>query len=217
MRQILCLMIFLLTFSCLGCNILSGRDVLQINDAIQDDYIVPTAVVGDIRVDIYEVTIDSYCFYFPEMRDLLESRIIKVNPDRQLIGDIGRYPALVHWEDAVAYVEARGVRLPTVDEYKYLAEGNGKYRIGNILPAPSGVSCYWKRVFPKPVDYNGVYSNGYGLNNMFGNATEWTSTKGDVFGLSWDSCMLKMKKQGKIDLFPISRQGGTSGFRCVKG
>ena len=191
---------------CIGCDHFGTEDVIQFNNKLVEN--APTAIVDNLRVDIYEVTIDEYCKYFPEMRDVLIHRIKKVNLDKTLWPPIGRYPALVYYEEALDYTNARGVRLPHTSEYKELAYAKGEYTIGNVNGGIGGIMC--ARVDVKPMKAGSGNRNGLGLFQLMGNASEWAND-GKTFGLSWSTCVIRDK-----DLFPVHTQLGTSGFRCVK-
>jgi len=99
----------------------------------------------------------------------------------------------VSWEDAKAYAEWAGERLPTEAEWEYSARGGlaGKrYAWGDELPPPKDSGNFAdetsKKVFPSWTvinDYNDGYAytatvgsykpNGYGLYDMAGNVWEW--------------------------------------------
>ncbi|XP_078535511.1 inactive C-alpha-formylglycine-generating enzyme 2 isoform X2 [Lissotriton helveticus] len=100
------------------------------------------------------------------------------------------YPVLqVSWNDARAYCEWKGKRLPSEEEWEFAARGglNGKiYPWGNKFQANR--TNLWQGKFPQldtvEDGYHGVSpvtafpsQNNYGLFDMLGNAWEWTASE----------------------------------------
>jgi len=101
---------------------------------------------------------------------------------------MANHPAVeVSWYGATAFCNYYGYRLPTASEWRAVADYDGSYTYGcgtTISHSkanydndnPLDLSSY---PYTSPVDYYPSY--GYGMNDMAGNAREWTSTPRNTY------------------------------------
>jgi formylglycine-generating enzyme len=151
-------------------------------------------------------------------------------PQSSLEGRMDHPVVHVSWNDAQAYCEWAGGRLPTEAEWEYAARGGlvGKpFPWGNELePGGEHRMNVWQGDFPTentcadgfygtcPVD--AFAPNGYGLHNMTGNVWEWCEngfTRGGSY-LCHASYCRRYRVSARNSMEPQSTTGNT-GFRCV--
>lgn len=97
----------------------------------------------------------------------------------------GDYPAVINYDEAVAYCKKNGLRLPNEDEWEYIA-GKSKgldYSWGNQEVDADGVeranyeSLKDEYIELGPVNSLETYCSPYGVVNMAGNVGEWVIGK----------------------------------------
>lgn len=91
-------------------------------------------------------------------------------------GDLARPVTSVSWFAAAAYCRAEGKRLPTVDEWEYVASANATMRDATRDPeATRALLATYARPRPDPLPAVGHGTpNVYGVRDMHGMVWEWT-------------------------------------------
>jgi len=128
----------------------------------------------------------------------------------------------VDWNDATAYAEYVGKRLPREKEWEWAARGSlvGKeYPWGDQEPSSSRAN-YGKNV-GKPTPVGSYPANGYELHDMAGNVAEWCQDwySSDqryrvLRGGSWNNPTTTLRVAYRLNYSPPSGHDDL-GFRCV--
>lgn len=139
--------------------------------------------------------------------------------------DMSNHPVLeVSWYGATAFCNYYGYRLPTEWEWQAVADYDGSFTYGCGATIDFSKANYYAAnplnlsyLLTSPVDHFDSY--GYGMNDMAGNAWEWTSTVNGnnsiLCGGSWGVNDFKCAVSFREDI--SSDKTGTSiGFRVCR-
>ncbi len=140
------------------------------------------------------------------------------NPDQPVVG--------VNWDDAVAYVNWAGKRLPEENEWEKASRGTDgrEYPWGNIKPDQS-LAVFDLEISKGAPTNVGTHLSGvspYGCYDMAGNIWEWCQewyTEGKyrvVRGGSWINHLNILSCAYRSCSVPIGKDNNV-GFRCAKG
>ncbi|MGQ9632441.1 MAG: formylglycine-generating enzyme family protein [bacterium] len=137
-------------------------------DGAPDERPAHTVKIDGFWMDTTEVTND-------EFQRFVESSGHKVEGSWKYDPKRANYPAqFVSWNDASAYAEWAGKRLPTEAEWEYAAGGpnHRRWSLGDTFdPTKYNIPKEGERFELKPVA--SYPPNGFGLYDMSGNAWEW--------------------------------------------
>ena len=180
----------------------------------------PVSVAG-FYIDTHEVTLAQY-------EEFLKRTGHRPLPEETYAHAPGpNYPVVnVTWDDAVAYAEWAGKRLPTEAEWEKAARGGfvgQKYPWGNTSPDGTQANLGGREdKHQRSAPVGSYLPNEFGLYDMLGNVWEWCSDTADpqkrvLRGNSWRE-LPRISWLTERYLIPYPRQhlaGGTVGFRCV--
>ena len=202
------------------------------NSAFPEDKPIP---INAFCIDRTEVTLRAYraCMKAGDCSTTdwgwsEDDHMIKCNAHNNFLN----HPAnCIYWIDATLYCEAQGLRLPTPEEWEYAARGlDGRlYPWGNTNPSNqlcwNGEGNNKRKGRRQSSCAVGAYPKGrspFGLEDMAGNVSEWTSTHptlADPLGGSWSaddpSIIRSANRHAWGHAETGDRRSAFVGFRCV--
>jgi len=123
----------------------------------------------------------------------------------------------VSFQDAVAYCKYKGERLPTEDEWEYIARGPERHTFpwGENMGPAVGTANAAPRVGDGPAEGIGGRYRG-----MSGNVWQWVDSRVDghrvLKGASWLETNPAFRRAATRRYEPANRADEDSGFRCAK-
>jgi len=152
-----------------------------------------TAIVKPFFIDIYPVTNSDYLSFIKKKSDLSKSKIKGIFADKSYLQywksdfDFGnanpKSPVTnVSWFAAKKYCECLGKRLPTMDEWEYVAMADEKKTDARTCSEFNKYILSW---YEKSKTYENsigkTYKNYWGVYDMHGLVWEWTADFNSIF------------------------------------
>jgi formylglycine-generating enzyme required for sulfatase activity len=199
------------------------------SDAYRDEKRVHRVTMSSFWMDGYEVTVEQFRRFCTETG--------RQFPEQPSWNGENHPVVNVTWDDANAYCEWAGERLPTEAEWEYAARGGlegKKYPWGDSFDSSKANRDGKEDGYEYTSPVGSFPANGYGLHDMAGNAREWCRdwygdyspgsgsnpqgpASGDMRvlrGGSWDDIPKTLRVSCRDGNYPDSRSD--IGFRCAK-
>lgn len=154
---------------------LYGRDSLQVT-------------IQDFKMDVYPVTNQQFLEFVKEYPKWKRSKVLRLFADKSYLIDwksdteIGDSQSLnapttnISWFAANDYCECQGKRLPTIDEWEYVAMANEETADARNIKNYNEYILGW---YEKPKTFNNeigsTFKNYWGIWDLHGLVWEWTS------------------------------------------
>ena len=143
--------------------------------------------VKDFEMDVYPVTNDDYVAFVKKYPKWQKSKVIKLFADHSYLTNWKSDTALkdsekhnspvtnVSWFAAKAYCECQGKRLPTVDEWEYVAMADETLKDARIKPSYNEQILAWYEAPHSNENTIGLHpKNAWGVYDLHGLVWEWT-------------------------------------------
>ena len=205
------------------------------NNGYSDQQPVHTETVGAFFMDEFEVTVDQYaaCVSAGKCTAAGGSSVSEYC-NAGVVGRGNHSINCVDWNQAVAYCTSVGKRLPTEVEWEYAARGTDgrEYPWGNAAPASQ---LCWRKNNTNRSSTCAVGSypsdkSPFGVQDMAGNVTEWTSslytsnyssaptgTARVLRGGNWhDYASSNVRSANRYIDGPSNQYYSVLGFRCAR-
>ena len=154
---------------------LYGRDSMKVS-------------ISDFLMDVYPVTNEEYLKFVKENSTWKKSKVIRLFADERYLSswkndtELGENQQLkspvtdISWFAANEYCESQGKRLPTIDEWEYVAMANEKMPDARKLKNYNEYILSW---YEKPKSFNqtigSTFKNYWRVYDLHGLVWEWTS------------------------------------------
>jgi len=154
---------------------LYGRDSMKVS-------------ISDFLMDVYPVTNEEYLKFVKENPKWKKSKVIRLFADKRYLiswksdTELGKNQKLespitdISWFAAKNYCESQEKRLPTIDEWEYVAMANDKMPDARKLEEYNQLILGW---YEKPKTFDNVigstFKNYWNVYDLHGLVWEWTS------------------------------------------
>ena len=194
--------------------------------------------VAAFDIDAHAVTREEYLAFVLTHPEWQRGRVAAKSSDTSYLSDwrgvldpgdatdLQRPVTSVSWYAAAAYCEAQGKRLPTTDEWEYVAAASETSRDGSRDPAfmRRMLEMYASRTATAPPPVGHGFRNVYGIEGLHGSAWEWTrdlkpeemsSCAGAAMGVSDPSNYPALLRESFRSALTERSTARMLGFRCA--
>lgn len=143
--------------------------------------------VKDFEIDIYPVTNADFIIFLKENPKWQKSNILKLFSDKSYLANwmsnlelkstenLNSPATYISWYAAKTYCECQGKRLPTVDEWEYVAMADETTKDARVKPSFNKKILAWYEAPHSNENTIGLHpKNAWGVYDMHGLVWEWT-------------------------------------------